>query len=534
MGYLGEQDLLTAMVVSHLLHFEGVRVGYTLNQDGVMRVEPPLTANREECRFFLEALERVLEVLERRDLATLTAHVTGAPRRTEPEMTLHPAATFSGRPENGGAPVECDPGDGRFAFLVHPLALTDYADLDATLGPLSTDQLEKLSSAIADNFDPFVVGEARVVGDNGKSAYGEFILVPRLAGELKEMDPCDALSEIRAAARLGRERGARIIGLGAYTSVVTHGGLGLKSEGLPPLTTGNSYTALAASEAVRLAACQRGWKLSNRSVAVVGAGGSVGQALTLLLARDCGRLILLGNPAHPEESQPILQKVVGRLAGSLDLLARGFRRKRGTVTGRLARLGLEPPSDRGSGALTELGAGVLGCTDSVVVSVDTREWLPEADIVVYATSDPGHLVDKDSLRAGAVVCDVSRPPNVDAELLGERADVMVVDGGVVQMPRASSLGFNLSLDDGQVYACMAETMMLAAQQRYRHTSLGYEAELDQILAMERLAQELGFRVVLRVKAPGQGVRAVSDQIAQELSENTDLILPSTNHLHQVT
>lgn len=534
MGYLGEQDLLTAMVVSHLLHFEGVRVGYTLNQDGVMRIEPPLTATWGECRFFLEAVGRVLEVLERGDLATLTAHVTGAPRRAEPEVALHSAATFTARPENGGTPVECGPDDGRFAFLVHPLALTDYADLDATLGPLSTEQLEKLSSAIADNFDPFVVGEARVVGDNGKSAYGEFILVPRLAGELKEMDPCDALSEIRAAARLGRERGARIIGLGAYTSVVTHGGLGLKSEGLPPLTTGNSYTALAASEAVRLAASQRGWKLSDRSVAVVGAGGSVGQALTLLLARNCGRLILLGNPAHPEESQRILQQVVGGLAGELDLLARGVRRKRGTVAGRLARLGLEPSSDRGSRALAGLGAEVLGRTDSVVVSVDAREWLPEADVVVYATSDPGHLLDKDRLRAGAVVCDVSRPPNVDAGLLGERSDVMVVDGGVVQMPGASALGFNLSLDEGQVYACMAETMMLAAEQRYRHTSLGYDAELDQVLAMERLARELGFRVVLRVKAAGRPVQAVGDQISQDLPDRADLIFSSGNHLHQTT
>ena len=534
MGYLGEQDLLTPMVVSHLLHFEDVRVGYTLNQDGVMRIEPPLIATREECDFFLAALERVLGVLQRRDLATLTAHVTGATYRAEPEAVDYPVAAAVGHSDDGGKPVERGPDDGRFAFLVHPLALTDYADLDATLSPLSAGQLEALSSAIADNFDPFVVGEARVVGDNGKSAYGEFILVPRLAGELKEMAPSDVLEEIRAAARLGRDRGARIIGLGAYTSVVTHGGLSLKSDELPPLTTGNSYTALAASEAVRLAARERGWKLPNRCVAVVGAGGSVGQALTLLLARDCGRLILLGNPAHPDDSQQILRRVVGRLAGSLDLFSGGFRRRRGTVAGRLARFGLEPPSERGNGALARLGAELLGRTDSIVVSVDARDRLPEADVVVYATSDPGLLVDTNSLRAGAVVCDVSRPPNVDAELVSERADVMVIDGGVVQMPAASALGFNLSLDHGQVYACMAETMMLAAERRYRHTSLGYDVELDQLLAMERLAKGLGFRVVLRIKAMGRSARVTSYHSEQESSDNAALIYQGTNSVRQAT
>src|SRR6185436_3258533 len=77
LGYLGEQEALTGLVVSHLLHVEGVRVGYTLNQGGVLRIEPPLTAGWDECEFFLRALERVLVRIEGRDLAALTAQITG-------------------------------------------------------------------------------------------------------------------------------------------------------------------------------------------------------------------------------------------------------------------------------------------------------------------------------------------------------------------------------------------------------------------------------------------------------------------------
>src|SRR4029077_1521387 len=77
LGYLGEQDEFTFLVVGHLLHFEGVRVGCTLNQGGVLRIEPPLTATWKECQVFLSALERVLVLLEKRDTAQLTAQISG-------------------------------------------------------------------------------------------------------------------------------------------------------------------------------------------------------------------------------------------------------------------------------------------------------------------------------------------------------------------------------------------------------------------------------------------------------------------------
>jgi predicted amino acid dehydrogenase len=73
---------------------------------------------------------------------------------------------------------------------------------------------------------------------------------------------------------------------------------------------------------------------------------------------------------------------------------------------------------------------------------------------------------------------------------------MVLDGGVVRLPGGSPLGFNASLAKGNAYACMAETMMLAMEQRYQDAGLGFDLPLEQVLEMERLAEELGFRVLL--------------------------------------
>jgi predicted amino acid dehydrogenase len=494
LGYLGEQEALTALVVSHMLHVEGVRVGYTLNQGGVLRIEPPLTAGWEECQFFLQALERVLQRIDRRNLAALTSQVTGFSATVEIHRPRVEIAI--GAPETRRHRLEPRRGEGRFAFLVHPLAWKDYADIDGSLAPLSEEQLAALSNALGDNFDPLVVGETRVVGENGKSAYGEFILVPRRAEELRKMTPHRAVAEIYDAAKLAQKRGAKIIGLGAYTSVVTQGGLSLKGNGLPPLTTGNSYTVIAARQTLNLAAAERGWLLPRRTIGVLGAGGAIGQALSILLSRDAGRLVLLGNPAHAAETRERLLQVAGRIVTSVDQLRGGPELQPGSVASWVDELDFSVPSKPDRATLVRLGEELIRRTGSVVVSVDAASHLPEVDIVVCCTSTTERMVRNELLRPSAIVCDVSRPSNVALDVRTNRPDVMVLDGGVVRMPGGSALGFNASLARGSAYACMAETMMLAMEGRYQDTGLGYDLALDQVLEMERLANELGFRVLL--------------------------------------
>lgn len=491
LGYLGELEEFTFLVVSHLLNFEGVRVGCTLNQGGVLRIEPPLIATWEQCAFFLHALERVLLLLERRDVASLTAQISGL-RLPASVQDAEPRPT----PTSKRNPVDIHDDDGRFAFLVHPLEWSDYAKLDGTLSVLSEDQLATLSSSLADNFDPFVIAETRVVGMNGKAAYGEFILVPRRAEELKAMPRQEAVAEISQAVLVGKKRGARIVGLGAYTSVCTEGGLSIRSDGMPALTTGNSYTAVAARELVRLAAADRGWALPMRTVAVVGSGGAIGQALCVLLAGEVGRLILVGNPEHAEESERRLLEVVGTIASSVGQLQRKSRLAQGSVAGWVAELGLALPSRTSRADLKALGHEVIARTGAVRISTDAAEVLPQADIVVCCTSSTERLISDAYLRPSAVVCDISRPSNIGADVGLRRPDVLLLNGGVVRLPSGSSLGFNASLPSGHAYACMAETMMLAMDQRYRDTSLGFDLPLSTIFEMEQLANDLGFQVVL--------------------------------------
>lgn len=503
LGHLAEEDILTAVVVSHLLNFEGVRVGYSLNRQGILRVQPPLIATWKECEIFLGVLEKVLAKLDSRETDRLIAHIADHdPRQTVIAM---PADRSAPRPAlRHPRPSE---QDGRFAFLVHPLINRDYAELDRKLAPFNEQQLERVSDAIADNFDPFAIGETLIRSDVGQTAYGEYLIIPRCTEQLVHRPRHQILSEVRTAAKIAKQRGAKILGLGAHLAVVTQGGLALKSNGtaslMPAITTGNSYTVAAGRQAVRSALSTRDRALRSCSAAVVGAAGAIGRALSILLAEEVENLILLGNPEHPGESRLRLLDVAAALLehiwefsdrlefspGSLADQALSFRPRGNRPT--------EQQDQIRRVASVAIAERFMRKTGAIELSCEIDRWLPRSDVVVTATNSLHKLITPDSLKSGAIVCDISRPSNIREDVCRKRPDVMVIDGGIIQLPGTNLLGFDSSLSEGRAYACMAETMMLALEQQYQDTSLGFHLDLAEVKKMEELADRHGFKPVVQ-------------------------------------
>jgi len=501
LGCLGETEALTSLVVSRMLEMNGVRLGYTLNHGGVLRIEPPLVATWKECEVFLEAFEDTLTALGARNTAYFTAHLTGinvGVNDLKPQS--HPGVCQFLMTE------KCN----RFAFLLHPLTVRDYASIDPSLSILSERQVSRLAECVAENFDPFVIGDAHIVSKTGQTAYGEFIIVPRTAGELAQMPYSNAMSEIRTAARTAKERGAKIIGLGAYTSVVTRGGLYLKDDGLPALTTGNSYTAVAAMQSIEAALEMTERDLSTSCVAVVGATGSIGRAISILLSQHVEKLILIGNPVRPTESKRRLMQVcVGILHSIGEMRSQGKKASERTLASAVYDLLPSERKDWGSldwiGFATELGQ----CLCVIPDAYDVHQSLQEADVVVMVTNVVGDLARPEDIKERAVVCDISRPPNISQAVRMNRPDIFVIDGGVVSLPDASRLNFNLDIGPGLAYACMAETMILALERQFEDTSLGIDLDMDNVMKMAWLAERHGFRPALTHSSckPLQGISA---------------------------
>jgi acetylornithine/succinyldiaminopimelate/putrescine aminotransferase/predicted amino acid dehydrogenase len=488
LGCLGETEALTVLVVSRMLEVNGVRVGYTLNEGGVLRIEPPLIATWKECELFLEAFEDTLAALESRNTAYFTAHLTGIDvDANDLKSQSRPAVFKFPEPHRGD----------RFAFLLHPLTTRDYANIDPSLGILSDQQISRLAECVAENFDPFVIGEARIVSKTGQTAYGEFIVVPRTAGELSQMPYYDAISEIRSAARMAKERGAKIIGLGAYTSVVTRGGLYLKDDELPSLTTGNSYTAFAAKQSIDEALVVTGRDLSTSCAAVVGATGSIGRAVSILLSQGVKKLILVGNPARPTESKRRLTQVSADILRSIgELRSQGKKPLERTLAAAICDLLPSELQNWDGSDWARLAAEMEDRLCVIHDACDVHRSLQEADVVVMATNVVGDLAQPEDIKEGAVVCDISRPSNISRAVRMSRPDIFVIDGGVVSLPCDSRLSLNLDIDPGLVYACMAETMILALERRFEDTSLGIDLDMGNVTEMGWLAERHGFRPAL--------------------------------------
>lgn len=130
----------------------------------------------------------------------------------------------------------------------------------------------------------------------------------------------------------------------------------------------------------------------------------------------------------------------------------------------------------------------------VIYTVELESYLPQADVVVTATSQVNSLITPAMLKFGAVVCDVSRPADVSNEVKEARPDVLVIDGGVMAVPGCPDLGWDFGFERGQAYACMSETIMLALEHHYEHFGLGIDINAHTVAHTRKLAEKHGFQL----------------------------------------
>jgi predicted amino acid dehydrogenase len=312
------------------------------------------------------------------------------------------------------------------------------------------------------------------------------------------MPSAEAVERVREAVLLARDRGASIIGLGAYSSVVTRNGAWLGDVGVP-LTTGNSFTVVAALDLMLASARRRDLALGTATVAVVGATGAIGRALAIELGPHVGRLVLTGNPAHPASSRARLDRVAEDVVAHL-----GGRRAPAAITlghlaGRVAEQNGAPPQEIAARLVAE--GRITPCTDALPD-------LTSASMVFAATSSLAGLLVPESLRPRALVCDVSRPGNVSPRVAVERPDVTVFEGGVVAAPGRRDLGVRFGLAPGLLYACMAETALLALEGALTEGTIGPDLSTDLIAELRALAARHGLSSV-----PARSGDALDDSAA---------------------
>jgi len=199
--------------------------------------------------------------------------------------------------------------------------------------------------------------------------------------------------------------------------------------------------------------------LAGATATILGASGSIGRVCAHLLREHVGRLVL-----------------AARTRETLEQVA------------------------------AELGEG----SADVEISTDIESAVRQADLIVAVTSSVDVIIEPEMLKPGAIVCDVSRPRDVSVRVAEERDDVLVIEGGAVAPPGDVNFNFNFGFPPGLAYACMAETMILALEERIENYSLGKELELAKVREISELAIKHGFKLA--------GFRSFERAVDEEMVE----------------
>ncbi len=331
-----------------------------------------------------------------------------------------------------------------FAFIIHPIdPKRDVSRKFPRLGKyLTVEQINFFSTF----FPPLYISEITGIRSaaTGREIRGWFVACPYTPARMLELPEKTVYRKIVQTGKLAEGLGARLLGLGAFTSVIGDAGITIARHLSIPVTTGDSYTVAVAVEAVREAARVMEIPAGTATAAVVGATGAIGSVAAELIARDVFRLWLIGRRTEA------LEAVRARIAAQ---------------TRADVRLS------------TEMSA------------------LAEADLILTVTSAVDTVIEPEHLKPGAVVCDVARPRDVSAKVAAVRDDVLVIDGGMVAVPgEAVRFNFDFGFPPGMAYACMAETMALALEGRYESYTLGKHITVTQVEEIAQIAGKHGFKL----------------------------------------
>ncbi len=334
-------------------------------------------------------------------------------------------------------------GADTFAFIIHPIQIKkDVSRKYPLLGKLLTEGQINFFSRY---FPPVYLSEVRNVrsAETGRELRGWLIACPFTPPTMMRLPVEVVYDKIVACGQMAEKLGARILGLGAYTSVVGDAGVTIAERLDIPVTTGDSLTVSMAIDAIAEAAAVMDIRMTEATVAVVGATGAIGRACAELLAGQCGRLVL-----------------VGRREDALEPVAEACRAR---------------------------GADVTTATDMAAIY--------SADLILTVTSAVHAVIEPEHLKPGAVVCDVARPRDVSRRVAEVRDDVLVIEGGMVEVPGdPPDFGFDFGFPPRHSYACMAETMALALEGRYEDYTIGKELRVPQVNEIAGIARRHGFRL----------------------------------------
>ena len=130
----------------------------------------------------------------------------------------------------------------------------------------------------------------------------------------------------------------------------------------------------------------------------------------------------------------------------------------------------------------------------VVATIDYDQYLGDMDMIVTSTSGAGKkILDITKVKPGCVITDVARPLDLPPEEVAKRPDVLVIESGEIELPSEVHMK-NIGLPKNVIYACLAETIVLALEGRFEVFTIGRDTEWQKVKEIYKLGLKHGMKL----------------------------------------
>jgi len=531
----GKQGVLSLLIASYLLEYHHIRILAPLTtmlkgnpgkvRLSMLRIQPPGTITNVEIDRFIKALDEVLNIIMCNNEYCLVGHLSGQQVSEENRKNpLSMSVTWKVNDSTTDKHI-----DARTCFVVHPTQLEHLMEYYfPSFARYRWDRvtMERWWHRISRFLEPiyamssYITSQDFVVENN-------LVFVPYLPKYLVEAKSGIKLQEvqdkIQDAVIVGKELGddnipTAMVGLGAYTSIVTNNGQTINDYEVP-ITTGNAYTAALVLLGIDHAAREQGIDIATAKVAVVGATGNIGLVLAKVLIQQAGQLHLIGRPgesglfrlryARQQCLQEFLALIHQESVANVDfhemapgMIARkvyqALKTKRAKDDEAVAALfaGLDAeklPTDMGTVLEKVLADEQFDDGESYGVELHTdMAILRSCDIVVVATNSPDpHLITPEKVRPGSIVCCASVPSNLSPAFEEQLDHFYAFEGGLARLPEKSRIDFVGMPGADICYGCIGETL-LTGFDGYNHSFCKGLLEVEHIYQTLEMAIQHGF------------------------------------------
>lgn len=339
-------------------------------------------------------------------------------------------------------------GIHRFAFVIHPLSLSFIHK--HPLFWFTRYLPDRMVEAVAAHIPPMYISKITggVSPTTGQRIEGHLLSLGATPRMMMKHSDHFTYKKLNQCARMAEKRGARIMGLGAFTSVVGDAGITVAHEADIAITSGNSLTVAATLEAAKMAVRWMGKEdLSTGKVMIVGATGSIASVCSRLIAQAIKNVVLVS--IEPEKLIELKRTIQQETPGA-----------------------------------------------EVTIATRTGDLVADCDLIISATSAFGQrVIDLTQCKPGAVICDVARPMDINPAEAALRPDLLVVESGEVVIPgKDLDFGYDIGLPPKTSYACLGETALLAMDGRFEDFTLGRQISMEKVKEIWRLFKKHQFQI----------------------------------------